>query len=189
MSKPRTVCGRPARPKRLIGRGCMAEAWGSLRRALDSSPQESQLAEGGLKAEPPCFRQRCAPPSPARTAAWRHLLERQLGVDRDEHLLHLGCTAPAQHELPGGVAHAHRHLSKARLARVSRRPVWGLLVRSSRPVWHTAVMPRSASPTWLGLGLGLGLRLGLSPTRTPRPEADPNPNPSSHLYAAAGGRA
>ena len=31
-----------------------------------------------------------------------HLLERQLGIDRDEHLLHLWCPAPAQHELPGG---------------------------------------------------------------------------------------
>ena len=32
-----------------------------------------------------------------------------------------------------------RPLSKARLARVSSRPAWGLLVRGSGPAWHTCV--------------------------------------------------
>ena len=67
-------------------------------------------------------------------------------------------------------------LSEARLTRVRSTPGWGLLVRGSVPVCHTAVAselaslascspsstpPFSASETWLGLGLGFGFGLGL----------------------------
>ena len=48
-------------------------------------------------------------------ARGHHLLERQLGVDRDEHLLHLWCPAPAQHELPGGAGGRVRGRGRGRV--------------------------------------------------------------------------
>ena len=41
---------------------------------------------------------------------------------------------------------ADRHLSKARLKRVSSRPVWGLLIRGWSPIRHIGGCVWSASP-------------------------------------------
>ena len=42
------------------------------------------------------------------------------------------------------------HLSKARLARVSSRPVWSLLVRGSSPVWPTSLHLATALAAAIG---------------------------------------